>query len=457
MKKYFFPSVLIAVFATVILFQLNCTPKLDPPKPQAGSCDFRTTVAIGGDYISGYQDGALCYDGQHKSISALLSRQVNLFSGNNFFIYSIPSGSEGLGWNIKPWESWYSVPSHLGYSTDCMGVNSLMPLQDSLSRTSANSIITTANLTTYTHLIGIPFAKTPDLFDPILGNFSSTQNTNPYYRRIARNPGASTAIGDAVALNPTFFTAWLGMEDIYDYAQLGGTGASITSSGTFSAYLDSALMRLTANGAKGVIANIPDFRNFPFYTLVPWNGATLTQSKADSLNLIYQSAGITNINFTEGANGFVIVDPSTSSGYRQLHNGEYILLDAPLDSMKCNFYGLLINPMNDRYVLDSSEVANIDAAISSYNSIIGQKANQYGLALVDAHSYFAHVTSGIKWDGVDLNAEFVTGGFYSLDGYHPNQKGYALIANEFISAINNKYGSTIPTLNCFDCNGVLFP
>jgi hypothetical protein len=153
----------------------------------------------------------------------------------------------------------------------------------------------------------------------------------------------------------------------------------------------------------------------------------------------------------------VIADANAPLGARQLHEGEYILLDVPLDSMKCEFYGVLLNVINNRYVLDSAEVANIDAAIAAYNSIIAQKAAQYDLAFVDMNTYFRHVVSGIKWDGVDYNAEFVSGGFLSLDGYHPNQKGYALIANEFISAINAKYGATIPTLNCFDCNGILFP
>ena len=73
------------------------------------------------------------------------------------------------------------------------------------------------------------------------------------------------------------------------------------------------------------------------------------------------------------------------------------------------------------------------------------------------NAYFKNITSGIQWNGEVYNAQFVTGGFYSLDGYHPNQKGYALIANEFIRAINAKYKSTIPQINCFECDGILFP
>ncbi|HTL80069.1 MAG TPA: SGNH/GDSL hydrolase family protein [Bacteroidia bacterium] len=455
MKKYFLPLVFLTT-VTVSVCYISCTPQLDPPSPQAGSCNFSSMVAVGGDFMSGYGNGSLTFEGQQKSIPGLLTRQLRLFSPCYFQQYPIPATSPGLGWNLKPWENWFSAPSSLGYHTDCLGVNSLMPLQDSVSKTDAFQIINNVNTGVLPEDLSVPFAKITDLFDPALGNYSTSQNTNPYYHRMATNPGVSTAIRDAYVKNATFFTAWLGMEDIYDYAQLGGAGVSITSSATFSMYLDSALSRLTANGAKGVIANIPDFRDFPFYTLVPWNGANLTQSKADSLNAIYQIS-LPNIVFHEGNNGFVIADPNAPNGYRQMHEGEYILLDVPLDSMKCNFLGLLFGSMPDRYVLDSAEVANIDAAIASYNSIIAQKAAQYGLALVDMNSYFEHVNAGIKWDGVDFNTEFVTGGFYSLDGYHPNEKGYALITNEFIAAINAKYGSTIPTLNCFDCNGIIFP
>ena len=125
--------------------------------------------------------------------------------------------------------------------------------------------------------------------------------------------------------------------------------------------------------------------------------------------------------------------------------------------MKCEKYGLVFNTINDRYALDSAEIFTIDQAVNSYNILIVQKAAQYGLALVDMHAYFNSVKTGIKWNGADFNATFVSGGFFSLDGYHPNQKGYALITNEFIKAINVKYNAVIPTVNCVECDGVLFP
>jgi hypothetical protein len=192
-----------------------------------------------------------------------------------------------------------------------------------------------------------------------------------------------------------------------------------------------------------VIANIPDFRSFPYYTLVAWDNAVLVrQSQMDSLNDIYTVSGLPHLSFELGRNGFVIGDPAAPGGVRQLHAGEYITLSVPIDSMKCYKYGLFFETLNDRYVLDSNEVYEIDQAISSYNAVIAQKASQYNLALVDMKSYMQNVVSGIKWNGVS---------------YHPNQKGYSLIANEFIKAINNKYKSTIPEIYCTECDGVKFP
>jgi lysophospholipase L1-like esterase len=449
--KFYFRLIIFSIAAGSVF---GCKPNLDIPEPASGDANFSKSIAIGGDYMAGYQDGALYRDGQERSIPALLARQFALAGGGDFKQGLLPDNN-GFGWNSKPWESWFVQASHLNYRYDCEGVRSLGPVKDSLSRNAAAALYAN-NYSAANCNFSIPFARTADLFLAALGNDPGTNYLNPYYYRIASTPGTSTVMADARNANATFFTAWLGMEDIFEYARHGGVG-TIMSPALFATYLDSAFSSLTANGAKGCIANIPDFRNFPYYTLVPWNGADLTQSKADSLTDIYATAGLTHIVFSEGANGFIIDDVNAPAGVRQLHAKEYITLSVPLDSMKCNYLGILFAVLPDQYVLDSSEIAYIDQMTTDYNTVIIQKAQQYGLAMVDANTYFKTVDAGIKWNGVDFNTKFVTGGFYSLDGYHPNQNGYALIANEFIKAINLKYRASVPTLNCVDCNGVLFP
>lgn len=440
----------------VVILMGACTPVIDMPEPSAGDADFSKMIAVGGNYLAGYQDGALYKKGQELSIPALLSKQFKLVGGSTLGQALMPDNS-GLGISSKLWESWFITSSHLGNKTNCQGITSLSPLKDFISTSAATPYLVEMAGNSVQNL-AVPFATLADYKDPAFGYSSFTGNTNPYYARIASDPGVSTLYEDARQQNATFITTWLGMEDIYNFASKGGVGAPIPSSTSFANSLDTILGGLTANGAKGVIANIPDFRNYPYYTLVAWDNAVITrQTQVDSLADVYSSAGLTHLNFQIGRNGFVIIDPLAPGGVRQLHSGEYITLSVPIDSMKCYKYGLFFETLNDRYVLDSSEVYEIDQAISSYNAVIAQKAAQYNLALVDMHSYMSTVYSGIKTNGVDMNMTFVSGGFLSLDGYHPNQKGYALIANEFIKAINTKYNADIPEVYCTECDGVKFP
>ena len=111
-----------------------------------------------------------------------------------------------------------------------------------------------------------------------------------------------------------------------------------------------------------------------------------------------------------------------------------------------------------RYIVlvDNVDVS-VENATVAYNSILARKAEQYNLALADVASLIQKLTNTIKYEGTDYNNTVVTGGFFSLDGLFPHEKGYTLVANEFIKAINLKYSSSVPLVNCKDCRGVLFP
>jgi hypothetical protein len=429
----------------------TCTPDLKVPKPTAGNANFSRSIAIGGDYLAGYQDGALYRKAQTNSIPALLAVQFQLVGGS-YFRQALMPDNNGLGLNPKPWQSRFIAPLHLGYRTDCKGLSALTVLSDTISRSAAAPYLTGISGNAIQNL-AVPFATISQLLTPVLGK---PGGPNPYYNRIAGQVGVSTVLSDSKNANATFFSAWLGVEDIYNYASNGGYLSTIPSATSFSNALDTILGGLTANGAKGILATIPDFRVFPFYTLIPYNGAILTKNQADSLTAYYVSIGFHNTIFSAGNNPYLISDPAATQGIRQLLNGEFLTLAIPSDSLKCNFMGLS-TMMPDRYVLTQTEVALIDQSIAAYNAVIRQKASQYGLALADMNGYFNSIKSGIKWDGVNYNSQFLSGGFFSLDGYHPNQAGYALIANEFIRAINNTYKSSIPNVNCADCDGVLFP
>ena len=441
---------LIPVFCLPVLWITACKPDLETPQPEHGSAYFSISIAVGDNFLSGYQDGALYRKGQTLSIPALLARQFGL-AGGGIFTQPLMNDDYGLGLNPKPWQGLYLSKKVLGYRTNCEGETGLYPLSSDISAASADAYLE-SHPATFNN-ISAPFLKIADIFSPQAG----TETGNIFYHRFARTPGISTVVSDINSSGATFFTLWTGMEDIYDYARNGGYNRGILPPAQFELYLDSLLSALTANGAKGVIADIPYLNSFPFYSLVPFDGAELNANQADSLNNIYHTAGLSHINFYEGKNAFVIEDTAAPGGYRQMVQGEYITLGAPLDSMRCYYYGLLVQVIHDQYALDTAESVIIFENVHQYNAIIRQKAMQYGLAFADMNQFFKNVSTGIKWDGVDFNAEFIGGGFFSLDGFHPNQKGYALIANEFIKAINVKYHSTLPPVNCFECDGILFP
>jgi hypothetical protein len=55
-----------------------------------------------------------------------------------------------------------------------------------------------------------------------------------------------------------------------------------------------------------------------------------------------------------------------------------------------------------------------------------------------------------------MTSTYVTGNSFSLDGVHPSPKGYALIANKFLEAINATYGSNFKGVNLGQYQ-ILFP
>src|SRR5262249_49848030 len=186
--------------------------------------------------------------GQELSIPALLARQFSLVGGSNFS-QPLMQDDYGLGLNPKPWEGMYLTKKVLGYRTDCEGETGLFPLSSSIASASALGYLSTVTGTI--NNLSSPFLKIEDMFSPQAG----TSSGNIFYHRFARNPGVSTVLSEVDSSHATFFTVWVGMEDIYDYARNGGYNKTILPPAQFETYLDSLLGTLTANGAKGVIAD----------------------------------------------------------------------------------------------------------------------------------------------------------------------------------------------------------
>lgn len=429
MKKFFHTSSLLALSAGMLL--TSCDPEIDAPASSAGQVDFSTYVALGNSLTAGFQDGAVYREGQLASYPAILADQFEAVGGSDLFRQPLfPEGVSAGSPQVTP--SGVVIPQRLVLApgADCLGNVSLAPRQS--GTTDMSAFAPTAEQGPFNNL-GVPGAKSFHLLAPGYGNQAGVANgtANPYFARFATSAN-TTVLADAMAQDPTFFTLWIGNNDVLGYATAGGVGTAPTDPNQFAAYINVIVTQLISNGAEGTIANIPDVDKVPFFTTVPINALQLTAAQAQQLTAAYAQMGLTNITFQEGANNFVV---NEDGQVRQLKAGERLLLTVPQDQIKCQGLGSL-TPIDDQYVLSEAELAIINANVESYNNTLKVVAESNNLAYVDMNAYLDRLAGGFVIDGVSYNAALVTGNTFSLDGIHFTPRAAALVANEFIRAIN---------------------
>jgi hypothetical protein len=221
----------------------------------AGSADFSKYVSLGNSLTAGYSDNALFIEGQANSFPAILASQFALVGGGEFKIPYMNDNVGGLllGGNL------IAGPRLFFNGTGPAPVSGI-------PSTEVSSVLAGPF-----NNMGVPGAKSYHLVAPGYGNVAGVAlgQSNPYYVRFASSPSA-TVLGDAVAQNPTFFSLWIGNNDVLGYATSGGVGTNqlgnlnpatyggsdITDPNVFASVYSSLLDGLTAGGAKGVVANM---------------------------------------------------------------------------------------------------------------------------------------------------------------------------------------------------------
>ncbi len=207
----------------------------------------------------------------------------------------------------------------------------------------------------------------------------------------------------AVELEPTALLVWLGSNDVL-WSAVGGDPVFVTPLDAFRTGYEDMMARLAATGAAMAVANIPDATTIPFLT------------PAETVEVI------------TGA-------PMASFG---LVPGDYVTPFA----WEFIVAGL---PLVDRVVLDAAELMEIQAAIDTFNEIIAAQAALHGAVLVDTNAIFRFIDDyGLAVGGRRLTTDFL-GGIFTLDGIHPTNTAHAVIANEFIRALNEGFDADIET------------
>lgn len=468
----------------------------------AGSANFSKFVSLGNSLTTGYSDGALFVEGQKASYTNILAQKFVTVGGGEF---KIPFMADNIGG--------FKINGTIAAGARLASTGGGAPV--AVSGTPSTEILTSIVSAGPYNNCGVPGAKSFHLLSPSYGSAAgiSLRTANPYYVRFAPN-ATTSVVSYAMSQTPTFFSLWIGNNDVLGFATTGGDGSDpITPSAGvagvgFDATYDALVNTLTSGGAKGVVANIPYVNTLPFFTYIAANPVPLNAVSVAQLNPLFgamnsilasasqparfQTLTVSSSNplliademlaydatelFTAAFQGAPFNYPAATAGFlgnlygkaRHASNAaatrDYILLTAGslIGTTKAGYPATnstigVTFPMEDKSTLTASEVALVKTATDAYNAKIKAVATAKGLAFVDSNALMSQVSNGgFTANGFTVTGAFITGGGFSTDGVHPSPRGYAMIANKFISAINATYGSNLKEVDLGNYR-ILFP
>jgi lysophospholipase L1-like esterase len=402
--KSIYKLISVSLVLALTLF-IGCEDRSElnaPAPPNTGSVSFERFVTLGNSLTAGYQSSSLFQSAQVYSYGAQIAKLVG----------------------VKYEQAYMSDPGSGGR----IEVGSLSPF--SLKVNSSQGAPVNLNYAAPYNNLGIPGAFVYDILNAkssLTCYTAKVGQPNPLFDVVLRGQGSE--FQQAKAQKPTILSCWIGNNDVLGYAASGGVNP-ITDAAVFGFLYNQLADSLASLNTKVLVGNIPSVTSIPFFTTIP---AALRDPSSGAIITLYGQ---------------------TTTGIRALVPGQD-LLTLPASSVLLNASGVPTGvglspskPIPTQFVLDKDEVAKVQTAISTFNGIIQAAATAKGFAFVDFNSFFNNVAAnGLNVDGLHLTTAFATGGLFSLDGVHPTNTGYAVVANEYIKKINEKLSGTIPTIN----------
>jgi hypothetical protein len=399
-------SVLSLIVVILALPGCQDFSELDPPSLDPGDLNPAMYVAIGNSLTAGYQNNAVYESAQIYSYPRLIADQLNIADFEQPLIENPGLPGRLAVASLEPFEIIQEEPN-------------LTLLNTELERAYNN--------------LGIPGALLLDIADTTDFTRKSEDRNNPFFQIVLRDKQFGKSILEqALNQNPTILTLWLGYVDILGYVVSGGTQTPPTAqnTGIFQAIynqLGGMLAQYAVQtGAKIMVANIPDVTIIPFVDTMP-------------PIIIDQATGEPVTNQETGEPIYLLgVQP-----------GDKVLLSA-LEYINQGYgipevFGGNGVPMPSHTVLTVAEQEFAQGRVNTFNSIIRDITTQYGFALVDINARLRHIyENGYQLGNQLLTTDFVTGGLFSIDGVHPTTRGYGIVANEFITTMNQRYGANVP-------------
>jgi lysophospholipase L1-like esterase len=438
MKKIIIALSLLSIIALAIIGCEDYNDLTAPAPINLGSADFTRFVSIGNSLTMGEQSSSVFESAQMYSFGNLIAKQVGATYAQATFSDPGTGGRLEIS-SLNPFTLYTNMdqgsPTNLNYPApyNNLGIKGAF-LYDVIYARSAT--------TCYTYNFGLP---------------------NPLFNAVLR--GFGTQLELAVAQHPTLITLWIGNNDILAFATRGGLFPP-TDPAVFQTQYTQVLTTLHSTGAQIVIGGMPNALLTPFFTTVGPGVGLKLQTIPGVQGLVYQTTGAPGIALaapTDLINKTVLITLSASSAVNYLGdtNGTYYTVNGipvPPGVNTAFPFGLTPeNPFPNNLVLDPTEIAAYLQLRTGYNQIISGLAASFSYSVINWDELFNSLASanGLSVNGINFSATYISGNFFSLDGIHPTNQGYAIIANEFITAINNKYNAQIPKIDVSTIPGSL--
>lgn len=445
MKRYLRTIMALAIVLAFLL--VGCT--LDDPnspkslKTPTGAQIFKNYVAIGNSLTAGFMDSGLLINGQMNSFPLLIAQAIGLKSDDFTQPYvafpgigSTDTGNPLLIAGVLHFDGSSVVP--VG-TTDAAAVQGLL--------------LAAAQPAPY-HNLGVPGALSADILNAY--DAASSAGGVPFFDFINRASLYGNTQEDVVVLEtdgvtpkpityetastgwqaitkgPTLATVWIGNNGILGGATGGNpSGANMVNPVDFGANF-SDLMQVLAGGlvertgfpATIVVANIPGITDTAYF---------LTPTTFEA------AAGGAWPWGTDDADVALYTFPVLSWIADPANQGTAI-------------------PSN--YTLTGTEQGLVDGYVTNYNAAITATVaaiNASGMAtvgLIDVNQVLNDLPAAQKTHfmlllpqmGNDV-AMAAAATRFSLDGVHPNNKGYGVVANAFIDVINTLAGTEVAAID----------
>jgi hypothetical protein len=277
--------------------------------------------------------------------------------------------------------------------------------------------------------LGVPGAALSDVLNAT-NAATSVPGNNSYFDFILRNPnfGNTTQLQQCVGGKPTLVTLWIGNNDVLYGATSGspqvgidpGAGDNITPPAAFAALYEDVVdgIQVGVQGTTGfapllVAANIPSITSIPFF--IPEVAFRQTYPFG------YVEANVSLVLFT--ALSWIAVPANQGQ------------------------------PVPASLTLTTDEVTTVENAVDAFNTSIATICGDHGVPVVDMHTLLASLSLPershfvfLLQGGMDVATAAATTAF-SLDGVHPNNRGYGIVANAFIDVINDAAGTSVSHVN----------